>query len=96
MLERRFFPATRLRPTRRPAHVNFFKDFLRPSDRIRDRANGCRGALPGVVLRQLPGRKDRGGNQQDALPPLIHRGILASSPLLRHEVGGATKGRPIC
>src|SRR5579864_31431 len=44
-----------------PTPVDLIHDFLCPAKGVRDRSNGCRHALPAVVLRELPCRENRRG-----------------------------------
>jgi hypothetical protein len=62
--------------------INLLHDLLSPADGIDNRARGGGNLLPSVVLRQLPRRKDTGGDQQHTFPALINPGsqsvVLAS------------------
>lgn len=52
--------------------INLFHDLLCPTDRVGNRSYRCRHALSTVVLRELTSRKNRSGNQKNALATFIH------------------------
>jgi len=73
---------------------------LSPSDGIGDGSYGSRNPRSAVVLRQFASRKDTGGDQQHALPTLIHLRSLAFSPYVRHSAAGRAdahaRGGEVC
>ena len=80
-------PHLRLRRLRRMPPINLLHDPLSPSDGIGDGAHRRRNSRSAVVLCQFTSRQNRGGDQQHALPALIHLGSLALSSFVRHIVG---------
>lgn len=66
--------------------VNLLHYPLCPADCVGDGCHGRRHSRSAVVLRQLPCRKDRGGDQQNALATFVHLGSLALSLCIRHTV----------
>jgi hypothetical protein len=61
-------------PPRQMTLVDLLHYPLSPSDGIGDGSYGSRNPRSAVVLRQFASRKDTGGDQQHALPTLIHEG----------------------
>jgi len=68
--------------------INLFHDPLCPANSIRYGSYGSRNPRSAVVLRQSSGRQNRGGDQQHALPALIHLRSLALSLCIRHDAAG--------
>jgi hypothetical protein len=73
-----------LRSYRMPP-INLLHDPLCPADSIRYGSYGSWHPRSAVVLCQFTGRQNRGGDQQYALPALIHSGSLAVSLCIRHD-----------
>jgi hypothetical protein len=65
--------------------VDLFHDPLCPAHAVCYGSYGSRNPCSAVVLRQLPCRKDRSGDQQHALATLVHFRSLALSPYVRHD-----------
>jgi hypothetical protein len=59
----------RAQSLRRPPLIDPGHDLFGPLDGVRDRADGRWNSLPALVLRQLPGRKDRCGDQRKIARP---------------------------
>jgi len=73
--------------------INLLHDPLCPADSIRYGSYGCRNPRPAVVLCQLSGREDRGGDQKHALATFVHARSLALSLYIRHQVQSSKCGR---
>jgi hypothetical protein len=80
--------ARRLLPFRfrRMTPINLLHDPLCPADSICNGSDGCRNPRSAVILCQLPCRENAGGNEQHALPALIHLRSLALSLCIRHKL----------
>ena len=57
---------------------------FRPPNRVGDGTHRRRNSRPTVVLRQLAGREDAGGDQQHALATFVHRISVAYSLFVRY------------
>ena len=64
-----------------------------PPDTVGNGAHRGRNPRSTVVLRQLAGREDAGGDQQHALATLVHQSSLAFSPFVRHSAAGRADAR---